>query len=1381
MEEPHKLEILKSFSIAILIERFRTLFVGISGSSVTLTSKEVCDKLNNGLDLRNDHCYNLYVTHLALRHALGDQQYQSYLNNIKSSIGFEIIKSGRDQSGNNSIEASDGFSRIDERRYVLTLNEEVHLGGRRKRSKVEKEVDEFEESDDADNVAIRSYYELSRAIKQRVDHIRQNISNKFVNIPEIDGLGYFANKEELLKEGQILALQEQMELEQQQRDLNQNQQPIDVSPEIKKKIILPYSLWWTMIPDELRTVIDAIRNEMGNAFDVKDKTDRLEETNDEHTQKLQNSYNNANILCPTLMNLIMGIIISTKSEKLFNTQKNEIKEKLGELDGELRKHMVKNISDSEANLGITLTLLQYASLGGDLLKEGVAKESIRDGKNVRIEVLNSLEQYKRQSTLIYNLIMNSRFKGKMRLIMIEEVSRLYLDGGLSQRSTSCLCKLHLSNSASKLATDKNLRLNEFVQVSFNELKIQAASILETTPNKEIEIPQYIFAAIVDNYVVPNWAPESVLYELFTNMVTSLTIMYRAIKLVDYLRKCAANNKTPVAACVPFDSSKIDLVKAHVRNTEDIRSTVTWSCIDGIVDTKFAHLRDFNMLPSLPVKSGNHAHMIQVFDILGNKLLYSDGDLNNRFVLWPNDPEFTYEAAKFAASNYNTVRNCVLTPPPFHLSKHMVESMAYNPAFMLILFGPLLKAVDFKPSIFRLFNQQQMNLKETTAKAVADKKMSSSSAVAVAPAEVANQIPTTSLKIVISKREIEKYHARLHSEELGYDSDDGPVEDEQQVYEDYPLNNNNDDKSDDDNFSEGGGADNDDVDDDDDDDDSIEKALPSIKAPSATPEIVAVLCEIIERRKKTRQFALDHTKLSTEQRKTHKLDSSTTNMNIKEAALMRSAVVNHKRLLFYTNLLYFVVLYAEDDNNSNTMLTGLDLSGLSSIKKFTDLYEANRLTQVIKNTFLNQLKDSVEPFVKLIRDGDLKPLLMKMPDFIMYFSCSGRPNIVKSCIFLYAELLWLQDQEHGRPDILKLIAENITFLNEVLIEFRHSTMAHKLPRNCKKTFQMIRNVSILVSKTGRDYNAFKQAFNDLVKDDNLDDNLDEESEKEKFKDRYKTSSESVKQILQFDKLGKQSDFIQLVAVNWYRHLILSYAKMTISDDTVNQSLFEYKFLNPNTESPEHGMMDYYFNEFSTYITNVAKKDTTNATESMDIPLTSLTKFLLGLKKDSLYRIVCALRDLGQPKEDITYCIEKCNKTLSAMKIDFLIFTIDYCLTKTSTVENRLHEDDAIDYLKTMGPNLVPPIIKWPDDIPVASGAKLKKTSTTNLEQYLDPNLPPINEIEKMLSEMEWSDRMSFPLTADMRYIPNPKITRDSQNQVRKEKLAKKQHEMLIVDT
>jgi propionyl-CoA carboxylase beta chain len=60
----------------------------------------------------------------------------------------------------------------------------------------------------------------------------------------------------------------------------------------------------------------------------------------------------------------------------------------------------------------------------------------------------------------------------------------------------------------------------------------------------------------------------------------------------------------------------------------------------------------------------------------------------------------------------------------------------------------------------------------------------------------------------------------------------------------------------------------------------------------------------------------------------------------------------------------------------------------------------------------------------------------------------------------------------------------------------------------------------------------------------------------------------------------------------------------------------------------------------------------------------------------------------------------------------------------------NEDDAIDYLKTIGPNLDPPIIKWPDDITVAPGAKLKKTSTTNLEQYLDPYLPPINEIEKI---------------------------------------------------
>ena len=42
----------------------------------------------------------------------------------------------------------------------------------------------------------------------------------------------------------------------------------------------------------------------------------------------------------------------------------------------------------------------------------------------------------------------------------------------------------------------------------------------------------IFATICDNYVVPNYTPESVQYEQFTNNVNSLTIMYHPIKLED---------------------------------------------------------------------------------------------------------------------------------------------------------------------------------------------------------------------------------------------------------------------------------------------------------------------------------------------------------------------------------------------------------------------------------------------------------------------------------------------------------------------------------------------------------------------------------------------------------------------------------------------------------------------------------------------------------------------------------------------------------------------------------------------------------------------------------------------------------------------------------
>lgn len=68
----------------------------------------------------------------------------------------------------------------------------------------------------------------------------------------------------------------------------------------------------------------------------------------------------------------------------------------------------------------------------------------------------------------------------------------------------------------------------------------------------------------------------------------------------------------------------------------------------------------------------------------------------------------------------------------------------------------------------------------------------------------------------------------------------------------------------------------------------------------------------------------------------------------------------------------------------------------------------------------------------------------------------------------------------------------------------------------------------------------------------------------------------------------------------------------------------------------------------------------------------------------------------------------------------------------------------------------------------------------MEQYLGPNLPPNEEIDKMFNILEWCNDVTFPLSKDMKVVPNAIITRESQNLVRQEKRDKKGIDMLVVN-
>ena len=118
--------------------------------------------------------------------------------------------------------------------------------------------------------------------------MRRNITNKFDTVPEIAGIGYFAPKQDMqlthlleLKEEQIRQLHD---------DLDQRKSSIAITPDDKKIAKLPYDLGWSKIPNEVKIVIEAIRDEMDIAFRNKKKSTDSASDDIDHNEKLKVCY-----------------------------------------------------------------------------------------------------------------------------------------------------------------------------------------------------------------------------------------------------------------------------------------------------------------------------------------------------------------------------------------------------------------------------------------------------------------------------------------------------------------------------------------------------------------------------------------------------------------------------------------------------------------------------------------------------------------------------------------------------------------------------------------------------------------------------------------------------------------------------------------------------------------------------------------------------------------------------------------------------------------------------------------------------------------------------------------------------------------------------------
>ena len=187
---------------------------------------------------------------------------------------------------------------------------------------------------------------------------------------------------------------------------------------------------------------------------------------------------------------------------------------------------------------------------------------------------------------------------------------------------------------------------------------------------------------------------------------------------------------------------------------------------------------------------------------------------------------------------------------------------------------------------------------------------------------------------------------------------------------------------------------------------------------------------------------------------------------------------------------------------------------------------------------------------------------------------------------------------------------------------------------------------------------------------------------------------------------------------------------------------------------------------------------------EVEATILTSFILKILRPDLSRITQKLSKDEKYKNLVTSYVSYFNttnrdkrRTLSSLLVEHY-HVIVYACTQNSKSNN---EDDIelINKIKVIGANCIPPILTWPTYDSIQPGAKIIKTSATNLHQYLPPNMPPDNEMKTILETLEWSNAISFPLKKKMKYTKNKKITRKDYNDEKQLKREKRNYDEIKV--
>jgi len=595
-----------------------------------------------------------------------------------------------------------------------------------------------------------------------------------------------------------------------------------------------------------------------------------------------------------------------------------------------------------------------------------------DPGNVRFAA--SMRQRELFCDFLLHLVINAGSKGQTALCWIEIITSLLKDGQLIGTHLNLVNKLHLSFANTTSLDSKHESLRSFHIESMKMLAEKASD------------PSFGFVGLIDNYAKQEYAAESTLVA---------TKDFEGTKRTEDTKKFASTTDSLAGLVHPFrwrqdvrtdperPSATVDLVSNNwvggvvdaIKSPDgilDLKGTMNEPSGEPIRAKYFPHLSDFTPLASLKAKSSHHISIAQVLLVV---MFFFLNALTKEIFL-PGDPEFVLEAIVFSIVLPRMMRNMIFTIPPFHMQKHAMESLESQFVFMLLIKISFANAIGFKPSVFE-------GLQERIFKALAKFTLPPEAKITNAANIYQDMLSELSSGDGVESR-------AFIDEIMG--SFDEIVNEDNEDNED--LSNMNDDEITEMLTSELINASG----------ESMSELDRRISKYNSVDNLVPLnLAKLIYHRNLEMVFNWKEgieKKKKKEDRVVDKRPEWMEHLSITLNDIRDSWLTNHQRLKYNDELLYAVVMHS---------CPTLDKE---------NIWEANSITLLIQDLLKNQLSLCVEPFNLLNGEGYIQPLYENLPKLMKLFSVGKKSKIVKSAIFLLAEVL--TSTLHYDNDFMKYI-------------------------------------------------------------------------------------------------------------------------------------------------------------------------------------------------------------------------------------------------------------------------------------------------------------------------------------------------------------------------